>query len=101
VVTPNEQNKLVFVGTFKYTAAGGAAKTVPSYVVYTPLTEDQFAEAIRAGLKLVSYKLVVTYTPNRVDPKGVHITKTATKSKEKLSRLRCNKCFSFMLATIC
>lgn len=50
--------KLVSIGTYRYTAVTGAASTVASYAVYTPLTKEQFADALAKGFQLVSYRAV-------------------------------------------
>ncbi len=49
--------KLICVGTYKYTAAFDAQKTVQSFKVWQPkpLTREQFAEAISSGFELVNY----------------------------------------------
>lgn len=49
------QTRMVYVGTYRYSATSGAAKTVQSFVVYTPsstLTREQFADALKQGLKM-------------------------------------------------
>lgn len=48
---------LICVGTYKYTTALGAQKTVQSFKVWEPkpLTKEQFAEALRSGFELVNY----------------------------------------------
>jgi hypothetical protein len=46
--------RLVCVGTYRYGATSGAAKTVQSYIVYPPppITRDQFADALKQGFKV-------------------------------------------------
>jgi regulator of replication initiation timing len=46
--------RFIYVGTFEYTAANSGHKTVPSLVVYKPLTKRQFAEAINSGFELIN-----------------------------------------------
>jgi regulator of replication initiation timing len=46
---------LIRNGTFNYIAANGQHRTVWSFVVYKPLTREQFAEAISGGFELVNY----------------------------------------------
>lgn len=52
------EERLVCVGTYRYTAPGGAARTVPSYVVHAPLTKEQFADALAGGFKLVAHRRI-------------------------------------------
>jgi hypothetical protein len=66
--------ELIFVGIYKYAAASRAAKTVHSYIIYKPLTREQFADALRQAFRLVSYRLTVTREPNYVDPQGGNYT---------------------------
>jgi regulator of replication initiation timing len=48
---------LICVGTYEYTTAKGAQKTVQSFKLWQPetLTREQFAEALRGGFELVNY----------------------------------------------
>jgi hypothetical protein len=48
--------RFIYAGTFEYTAANSGHKTVPSLVVYKPLTKEQFAEAINSGFELTGIK---------------------------------------------
>jgi hypothetical protein len=52
-----DTENLICVGTYKYTTALGAQKTVQSFKVWQPepLTREQFAEALRSGFELVNY----------------------------------------------
>jgi hypothetical protein len=58
--------KLVCIGTYHYKTVLGAGSTVPSYTVHTPLTKEQFAEALAGGLQLVSYRRVEQKKPGGV-----------------------------------
>lgn len=51
---------LISTGTYEYTTALGAKKTVQSFVLYQhqQLTREQFADAINSGFKLVYYKKI-------------------------------------------
>jgi hypothetical protein len=53
----NIKNKLICVGTYKYTTVLKAQKTVQSFKIWQPkpLTRAQFAEAISSGFELVNY----------------------------------------------
>lgn len=46
--------QLVCIGTYR----SGDGSTIPSYAVYTPLTKEQFADALAKGFRLVSYRFV-------------------------------------------
>ena len=50
--------KVVYIGTYHYKTVTGAGATIPSLAVHTPLTQEQFAEALAGGLELVSYRRV-------------------------------------------
>lgn len=53
---PNINNmRFLYSGTYSYTHVSGAPKTVPSLVLYQPLTREQFAEAIKNGIELFYY----------------------------------------------
>lgn len=58
---------LISTGTYEYTTALGAKKTVQSFVLYQhqQLTREQFADAITSGFKLVDYKKVGEKTVER------------------------------------
>ncbi|MGA2092372.1 MAG: hypothetical protein ABSH16_03050 [Sedimentisphaerales bacterium] len=51
------KKNLICVGTYEYTTAQGAKKTIQSFKVWEPkpLTKEQFAEALRSGFELVNY----------------------------------------------
>jgi len=51
---------LISTGTYEYTTALGAKKTVQSFVLYQhqQLTREQFADAITSGFKLVDYEKI-------------------------------------------
>jgi hypothetical protein len=55
---PPNSALFIYTGTFRYTTAMGAQKTVPSLAVYKPVTKEQFAEAMNSGFELVEYKRV-------------------------------------------
>jgi hypothetical protein len=50
--------RLVFAGTFRYTATDGSAKTIQSYRPYAAPTFEQFAPALASGFELVEYSMV-------------------------------------------
>jgi hypothetical protein len=56
--TPFQEILLIYVGTYKYINAMGTRSTIQSFVVYQPLTREQFVEALAGGLDLVRYKQV-------------------------------------------
>ena len=45
-------------GTFKYTAAQGRQMNVPSLTPYKSLTREQFADAIKSGIRLITQREV-------------------------------------------
>ena len=47
--------KLIYCGTYRYVTTNGATKTIRSYMVYTPLTREQFADALAKGFKLTDH----------------------------------------------
>jgi cell division protein FtsB len=57
------QAKIVCIGTYHYVTVTGAGATITSCAVHTPLTKEQFAEALAGGLQLVSYRRVEVQKP--------------------------------------
>ena len=55
----NFRERLVCVGKYRYTSAGGSIKTIPSYEVYSPITKEQFVDIINGGFQLVAYKAII------------------------------------------
>ena len=55
--------KLVCIGTYNYGNVAGGGSTIPSYAVHTPLTREQFTEAIAGSFQLVSYRAVKQKKP--------------------------------------
>lgn len=56
--TPFEEVLLVYVGTYQFVNTMGAKRTVQSFVVYQPVTREQFAKALADGFQLVRYRTV-------------------------------------------
>jgi hypothetical protein len=54
---------LVLIGPYHYGAVTGGGAAIPSYAVLTPLTKEQFAEALAGGLQLVFYRRVEEKKP--------------------------------------
>jgi hypothetical protein len=57
--------RLVCVGTYKY-----GSRTVPSYAIHTPLTKEQFADALAKGFMLADYRTVKYQAQVDVDSEG-------------------------------
>ena len=53
-----DAQRLVCVGKYRYVSNGGI-RTVPSYESYSPITKEQFVDAINQGFLLVSYRAVI------------------------------------------
>lgn len=51
--------RLIYAGTFEYTASSGGEMTVPSLTPYELLTKEQFIDAFDSGIKLVEYENVI------------------------------------------
>jgi hypothetical protein len=51
------QVDLVYMGPYTYHASNRATNTIQSFIVYKPLTRDQFAEVLSSDFVLVKYKL--------------------------------------------
>lgn len=54
---------LVYAGTYQYINTVGAKRTIQSFVVYQPITLEQFVAALAGGLELVRYKTVTKKVP--------------------------------------
>jgi len=58
-----EEVLLVYAGTYQYVNTMGAKRTVQSFVVYQPVTREQFAKALTDGFQLVRYRTVTKKVP--------------------------------------
>jgi regulator of replication initiation timing len=47
---PFSSSKLIFIGSYNY-----QDRKIQSFIIYEPLTREQFAEALRGGFELVNY----------------------------------------------
>jgi len=54
---------LVYAGTYQYTNVMGAKHTVQSFLVYQPITREQFVTALAGGFELVRYRIVIKKVP--------------------------------------
>jgi hypothetical protein len=50
--------RLVYVGTYQYISVMGARRTIQSYLVYRPITREEFVSALAGGFELVRYTIV-------------------------------------------
>ena len=49
--------KLIYVGPYQYKTVGGNSSTIQSYATYSPLTREQFSDALSKGFELMDYRL--------------------------------------------
>jgi len=49
---------LIYTGTYQYVSVMGAKHTIQDFVIYKPITREQFVAALDGGLELVQYKIV-------------------------------------------
>jgi len=54
---------LVYTGTYRYISVAGAARTIQSFVIYQPISREQFITALSNGFELVRYKRVTKKVP--------------------------------------
>ncbi len=74
---------LIYTGPYRYKSVGGTSQTVQGYMVYRPVMRDEFAEAIRSGLELVTWRVTTRMAPeNRLISGGFNV-QTATTMVEK------------------
>ena len=56
-IPANNDWLLVYVGTYKYGTVIGSSNVIQSYVMYKPLSQEQFADALEKGFELKEYEL--------------------------------------------
>ncbi|MBE3095509.1 MAG: hypothetical protein IMZ44_00085 [Planctomycetes bacterium] len=56
--TPFKNMQLIYRGIYQYISVTGAKLTIQDFVIYKPITREQFVAGLDGGLELVQYKEV-------------------------------------------